>query len=226
MTLALPGAAGTVEGPHLVIPTFDGLHVAGSTVDNPFYFNTNGKLAAVAGPVGVAGTANTAGTEASLLPTGGVVTIPAGFWSVGRTLRIRATGLISCVITTPGTARFKVKLGPTANITVFDSLAVLLDPVAHTAKGWDLEIELTCRSIGSGTSATLWGTGKFTSEVVDGVGTMPLGALVAMLPWNSTPAAGTGFDSTAASLLDLTFTQTVATGSCTLETYYAQVVAG
>jgi hypothetical protein len=210
------------QGPVAHVPTADGLNVLGGDASNPFYFAQVGP--ALVQPAQVAGAAITAASETSLLPAAQVKTLPANFFAVGRTLRIRASGLISTVITTPGTLRFKVKLG---SVAVFDSLAILPDAAAaHSAKGWDLEILLTCRAVGSGTSANLWGSGKFTSEVVAGSGTMPLGALVAMLPWNSTPAAGSGFDSTATQALDLTFTQTVATGSITLEQYFVELVGG
>lgn len=165
-----------------------------------------------------AGGAVTAAAETSLLPDdGSKYTFPANAFSVpGKGIKITATGIISSVITTPGTARFKVKFGSTV---VFDGLAALLDSVAaHTNVGWKLEIELHQRAVGS--VATLIGVGTFTCEDILGVpATAPKGVLVAMLPWNSAPAAGSTFDSTVAQLCDLTFTQTVATGSITLQTY-------
>lgn len=193
------------------------------TSANPFRF-------AYASPAliaaSVAGGAITAASETSLLPAAAKLTVGPNFFKVGTKLRICASGLISSVITTPGTARFKVKLGPTANIAVFDGLAVLLDTAAaHTSKGWRLQIDLTCQAVGSSTSANFWGDGEFKSENILGQATMPQGSLTAMLPWNATPATGTGFDSTVANVLDLTFTQTVATGSITLEQYSVEQVA-
>src|SRR6185369_12662384 len=95
----------------------------------------------------------------------------------------------------------------------------LLDSVAaHTNVGWALEILLTARAIGS--SANLMGQGTWTSEDILGVpATAPKGVLTAILPWNSAPAVGSNFDSTAAQQLDMYFTQTVATGSMTLHQY-------
>jgi hypothetical protein len=63
------------------------------------------------------------------------------------------------------------------------------------------------------------GVGKFISEVVKGSGVMPLGSLVAMLPWNAAPAVGANFSSIVSQTVDLFFTQTVATGSLTLHQY-------
>lgn len=165
----------------------------------------------------VDGTAVTAAAETTLLPAAAKFTLPANYFSaIGKQLFIRASGRISSVITTPGVAQFKVKFGSTA---VFDGLAILLDSVAaHTNVGWYLEIYMTCRAIG--TSANLIGQGKWTCEDILGVpATAPKGVLTAILPWNSAPAVGTNFDSTTTQQVDLTFTQTVATGSITLHEY-------
>jgi len=163
----------------------------------------------------------TTGIGTSCIPTGAKITFPNNYFQIGKALRIRAHGRISSVITTPGTARFDVRFGSSV---VFDGLAVLLDTVAaHTSVAWDLEILLTCRAIGSGTAANMFGVGKWTSEDILGVpATAPKGVLTAMLPWNTAPAVGAGFDSTAANTLDLFFTQTVSTGSMTLHGYIVE----
>lgn len=164
----------------------------------------------------VDGTAVTAASATTLLPPAAKYTLPANFFEIGRKLQVRAAGRISSVITTPGTARFDVRFGATV---VFDGLAILLDSVAaHTNVGWYLNIELTCRAIG--TSANLMGVGTWTCEDILGVpASAPKGVLSALLPWNSAPAVGSNFDSTATQVVDLFFTQTVATGSCTLHQF-------
>lgn len=166
----------------------------------------------------VDGTALTAAAAASCIPAVAKITLPNNFWYIGRQLLIKASGRISSVITTPGTARFDVRIG---GVVAFDSLAILLDTVAaHTNVGWMLEILLTCRTIGITAGTTLAGQGLWTCEDILGVpATAPKGVLAAMLPWNSAPAPGTGFDNTLANSLDLFFTQTVATGSLTLHQY-------
>lgn len=165
----------------------------------------------------------TAAAAASCIPTGDVITLPPGFWTLGKMMRIKASGRISSVITTPGTARFDVRLG---GIVVFDSLAILLDTVAaHANVGWMLEILLTCRARGNGTTANLIGQGTFTCEDILGVPAVaPKGVLTAMLPWNSPPAVGAGFNSTLQQTLDLQFTQTAATGSLTTHQYVAEAM--
>lgn len=155
---------------------------------------------------------------ATCLPAACRPTIPNNTFYIGCSLRIQATGRISSVITTPGTARFDIRLG--GNI-VFDSQAILLDTVAaHTNVGWILDIIMTCRAIGNGTAANFFGQGRWQCEDILGTpATAPKGTLAAMLPWNTAPAVGGGFDSTAANQLDMFFTQTVATGSMTVHQF-------
>lgn len=165
----------------------------------------------------VDGTPNTAGTAASMLPAAAKFTLPENFFNViGKQLLIKASGRISSVITTPGTARYDVRFGATV---VFDGLAILLDTVAaHATVGWYLEILLTCRAIG--TSGNLWGQGLWTCEDILGVpATAPKGVLSAILPWNSTPAVGANFDTTASQQVDMFFANTVGTGSHTAHAY-------
>lgn len=160
----------------------------------------------------------TTAAAASCLPPAAIYTMPAGFLQVRSALRIKASGRISSLITTPGTARFDVRMGGTV---VFDSQAILLDTVAaHVNVGWVLDLLLTCRTVGNGTVATLFGQGTWTCEDILGVpATAPKGVLSAILPWNAAPAAGPGFNSMISNTVDLFFTQTVATGSMTLHQY-------
>src|SRR4051812_47696458 len=163
----------------------------------------------VASVAQVDGTAITAAAATTLLPPAAKQTFPASFFNtIGQQVRITASGRISSVITTPGTARFDFRLGGTA---VFDGLAILLDSVAaHTNVGWWLDILLTLRVVGS--TAQFFGQGFWTCEDILGVpATAPKGVLSAMLPWNSAPALGTAFDATTSLQADLFFTQTVAT---------------
>jgi hypothetical protein len=169
------------------------------------------------------GTALTAAATASLLQgstaTRALYTFPANFFEVNRAIAIRATGRISCVVTTPGTARFQLQFGGSVN--VFDSLAINLNIVAKTNVPWSLELELFCQASGNGTTATLFpGMCAFTSEAVVGSAVPTAGGNgTVLLPYNTAPAVGTGFDSTSSQKTDLLFTQTVATGSIQLHTY-------
>lgn len=164
------------------------------------------------------GPALVAAAAASCIPVVQKITLPNNYWEPGLMWRVRASGRISSVITTPGTARFDLRIGA---VVAWDGLAVLLDTVAaHTNVGWQLEVLLHCRSIGNGTGTTLFGQGTWTCEDILGVpATAPKGVLSAILPWNSPPAVGTGFDNTAANTVDMFFTQTVATGSMTVHQF-------
>lgn len=158
----------------------------------------------------------TAAVAATCLPSAAKYTFPAAYFLIGRTIRIRAQGRISCVVTTPGTARFDVRLG---GIVVFDTGALNLNTTAKTNVPWWLDIDMTCRSIGSGTSATLFGFAKFTSEAVVGAAANTAGGNGTLNAPVSAPAVGGGFDSTSSQQLDMFFTQTVATGSMTLHNF-------
>ena len=156
----------------------------------------------------------TGAAAASLLPTYAPTTVPAGYFQIGRVWRLTMSGRISCVVTTPGTARYDLRLGA---VTVFDSLAMPLNIVAKTNVSWNLQAILVCRSAGTGTTATLFGQGWWLSEAsiltaLPATGPGPGGQAI---PYNTAPVAGTGFDSTVANALDIRFTQTVATGSMT-----------
>jgi hypothetical protein len=165
------------------------------------------------------GTALTAAARASLTQganaTGFRYTMPGNRLRIGDVLRLDASGRISSLITTPGTARFDLSMGGTA---IMDSLAILLDSVAaHTNVLWVLEMQGTV--VADGTTANMQWWGKWTCEDILGVpATAPKGVLTAMLPWNTPPTVSANFDSTVSQLIDLQFTQTVATGSCQLHT--------
>ena len=157
----------------------------------------------------------TAAAAASCLPTYGPTTLPAGYWQIGRIWRLTMRGRISCVIATPGTARFDVRLG---GVVAFDTLAMPLNIVAKTNVPWELCVDMTCRAVGSGTSANLIGQGHWLSEAsiltaLPATGPGPGGQMV---PYNTAPVVGTGFNSQSALTLDIFFTQTVATGSMTV----------
>lgn len=165
----------------------------------------------------------TALAAASAVPTYIPTTLPAGYWSIGRAWRLRAAGRISCAVTTPGTARFDVRLG---GIVVFDTLAIPLNIVAQTNTPWWLDVLLTCRAVGSGTAANLLSQGMWMSAAninvaAPATGPGPGGVLV---PFNTAPVVGAGFNSQSALTLDFFFTQTVGTGSMTLHTFQLEQV--
>ena len=106
-------------------------------------------------------------------------------------------------MTTPGTLTLDVRMGPTSNIVVFNGGAMALNIVAKTNVTWWLEVLLTCRTVGSGTAATLMGTAKWTSESVIGSPLPSVGGSGVLLLPSSAPAPGTGFDNTVSMVVDL-----------------------
>ena len=164
----------------------------------------------------------TAAAAASCIPTPSRIILPNNFFSVGDVLRIKMAGRISCAVTTPGTARFDVRLGPSGTIIAFDTGALNLNIVAKTTVPWWLEILLTVRAVGSGTASNLMGCGQFISEAVVGAPLPSAGGNGVLTVPVGTPVVGTGFDNTAANALDVFFTQTVATGSLTVHQYLVE----
>lgn len=158
----------------------------------------------------------TAAATATCIPASALLTIPAGWWQIGRMLKITALGRISCAVTTPGTARFLVRQSA---ISVFDSGALNLNVVAKVTVPFMFEVLVTCRSIGSGTSAQLFAIGFFQSEAVVGAPLPAAGGNGSLMVPVAAPGLGNGFDTTIANILDLHFTQTVATGSLTVHQY-------
>jgi hypothetical protein len=167
----------------------------------------------------VDGTANTTGTAASCIPPVNVITLPSYYFTVGRTFRITAMGRISCAVTTPGTAKFQIRSGPTAAISIFDTGALNLNIVAKTNVPWLLQAIITCRAAGSGTSTNFMGVATLQSEAIVGAPLTTVGGNGSLLAPVGTPVVGTGCDNTAANQMDLWFTQTVGTGSLTCHMY-------
>jgi hypothetical protein len=162
-------------------------------------------------------------TQASIIPAQAKFTLPANFIDTpGKTFRIFATGRMSNVVTTPGTVLFDVRFG--ANV-VFNNGAgtIALNTTAKTNVTWSLDLNMTVRTVGASTTATLLGVGQFCSESV--VGSAAGVANTAYLP-ASAPAVGAGFDSTVANVVDLQakFSVATATTALTLHTYMLEAL--
>lgn len=165
-----------------------------------------------------AGAALTAAATTSMLPTAAKFTLPANTLKIGDIITLRAWGIISNVITTPGSATWALLFGAT---TVASTGVLPLNTVAKTNVPWKLEIDLTVRAVGGGTSANVWAQGTMASEAMVGAalpGTNNAGSQLLNVPTGSL-AVSSGFDSTSAQVIDFQFTQTVATGSMTLQGY-------
>lgn len=140
-------------------------------------------------------------TPTTILHPTALVGLPLNYFRVESILRITAWGRITTVVTTPGTLQLDVRLGA---INVFSSGLMTLNVVAKVNVGWKLQVEMTCRTIGSGTAAAFFGQGLWTSEAVIGNPVPTAGGSAShVLPYNAAPAVGAGFDSTAAQTLNL-----------------------
>lgn len=160
-------------------------------------------------------------TATSLVPAATKFTLPSAFFQAidGKTLRFRASGRISTVVTTPGTLTLDIRFG---SVVVFNGGAMTLNVVAQTNVNWILEADLVIRAVGASTNANVLGQGKWLSHAVIGSPAPTVGGCgTHLLPYNAAPAAGTGFDSTAAQTVDLFATWSVsnAANSITLHQF-------
>lgn len=168
------------------------------------------------------GTALTAAARASLLQGAGgkqgLYTLRNNTLKVQDILHLRAYGRISCVVTTPGTARFDLSAG-VAGTAFFDTLAMPLNVVAKTNVMWILDVTGTVRAVGN--AANIFWSGTWLSEAsiltaLPATGPGPGGQTV---PYNTAPVVGTSFDHSLDNIVDFNWTQTAATGSITLHGY-------
>lgn len=145
-------------------------------------------------------------TAVSALPTQARKTIFNDDWAIGKQFRIQASGAMSNVVTAQPTFTFEFRLGPTSNIVAFTTGALLTSTTAHTNVPWWMEIMLTCRSVGSGTSGTLMGQARIDCRaLLDAGATADITTLghPSLLAPESAPAVGTGFDTNVANIADL-----------------------
>lgn len=160
----------------------------------------------IASSIGTPGAALASSTtQTSLLHKTMIFSMPARYLrqfssGVGAQFHWHLEGIISTLVTSPGTLTFVAKVG---SIAVFTSQAIPLNVLAKTNTPWyvDLDLELTAL----GTSATLAGSGKFCSEAYIGTviaATGPAPGVIQM------PAAGytvgSAFDEAVAADWDFT----------------------
>lgn len=169
------------------------------------------------------GTALTAAARASLTQgaaaTQSRFTLPANALKyLGDQLLVEASGIISCVVATPGTARFDLAV---ATVAVIDTQAMPLNIIARTNVPWYLRMLGTVTT--TGTAGVLTWSGSWLSEAMintalQATGPGPGGT---MLPYSGTATgasnASVAINFTVSNALDLYFTQTQSTGSVTLQ---------
>ena len=149
--------------------------------------------------------------QTSLLPAAfKTAAVPLGYFDTPqKRICFEFSGRISTVVTTPGTLDLSIKIG---SVLAFISLGMALNIVAKTNVHWDISGELVGRGYGGGATTTLFPKGVvFRSEAVIGA---PLptagGSGLLLLPFNTAPAVGTGFDNGVAQLIDILGTWSIA----------------
>lgn len=153
-------------------------------------------------------------TETSLLPAAQLTAIiGAGFFDAkGKRIIFSFSGQISNRVTGPDTFKFQIYLDA---IAVFNSGLIPLNVVAKTNVHWSLTGELVCQAYGGGTNTTLFPKNcRFMSESVIGSPAATAGgAGELLLPFNTAPVAGNGFDNGPSHVLDLRGTHSVSNAS-------------
>ena len=160
---------------------------------------------AIATMQGAGPTLTASTTPTSLLLGQAKATLKPGFFDrPGKGVLVKLAGQLGNIATTPGTLALDVRMGPTSNIVVFNGGAMQLSSTAHTTLPFVAEILLTCRAVGNGTIANLMGQGVMTAQALSltAVADSATTPATLLLP-NTTPAVGTGFDSTVAMVVDL-----------------------
>lgn len=157
-------------------------------------------------------------TETSLIPASQLTAfVSAGYFSrKQKRICFFFSGQISNRITGPDTFRFQIYLD---SVAVLSSGLIPLNVVAKTNVHWELEGELVCQAFGGGTSTTLFPKGcRFHSESVIGSPAATAGgAGMLSLPFNTAPAAGTGFDNGPSHLFDLRGTHSVSNAANSIQ---------
>lgn len=154
-------------------------------------------------------------TETILFPN---ITIPANYLQDGRTIRIKAWGQISNVVTSQPTVTFRLRWGGVAGTVLCASAALTASATAFTNAIWELEIMLTVRSNGS--SGTVLAIGSVCAGDLATIAPNYLGSAGA-----ASPAAVT-VDLTADTALALTAQWSAANASNSIQgiNYYVEAM--
>jgi hypothetical protein len=164
-------------------------------------------------------------SQTSLLPASARdATLGAGRLKIGAAIAFEFAGRISTVVTTPGTLSLAFRLGST---DILASSGIPLNTTAQTNVHWTCKGELVVRAVGLTTVTTFFPKGvKFESRAVVGSSAAGSGGVGAeILPYNTTPAVGTGIDFSVSQLIDFLATWSVSnsSNSITLHTGHVDV---
>lgn len=142
-------------------------------------------------------------TAKSVINPTALITVPGGsdFWRPGKRLRISAQIALSNIVTTPGLFNWQVKIG---TVAAFDTGNMQLNATAHTTLPCWLDIIMTVRATGSGTSANLMGLANLNGIMLTRTAgqTDDVQGSQNILAPATAPVVGAGFDSTIANIID------------------------
>jgi hypothetical protein len=138
------------------------------------------------------------------------------FSNTGDMILLVATGIITTVVTTPGTLTLDFSLAGTA---ICSTGAMTLNTVAQTNTPWILELYMSAKTVGSGTAATLTYTGHWLSpaSILTPLGATGPGPGGQIVPYSGTATGASttsaGFDSTISNVIDINSTFSVSTAN-------------
>lgn len=154
----------------------------------------------------------------SILPASAIATLPAGALQIGSLLKLTLRGRISTVVTTPGTLTLDLRLGSVI-ISAFGAIALNVN--AQTNATFEAELIARVLSLGAGVAATARCTMRFASRAVIGSPAAGAGGVgVLMLP-ETAPAAGNGFDSSAAQAINVFAAWSIANAANSIQVHDA-----
>lgn len=122
-------------------------------------------------------------------------TLVADYMTPGRTLRCRMVGLISNIVTTPGTLILRARWGGITGTVLAVSAALAQNTAAQTNDQIELEFQIVCRSNGS--AGSMFTSGKVFQ------GNAPTAPAFALIPASGNVVVGS-LDTTIAQALSFT----------------------
>jgi hypothetical protein len=148
-------------------------------------------------------------------------TMPGNFIkNIGDQLLLEASGIISTVVTTPGTETIDFGLSGGA---LCSTGAMTLNIVAQTNTPWYLRMLMTAFTVGAGTAAQLRFTGFWISpaSILVPLGATGPGPGGQMVPYSGTATGastlGTTFDSTVSNQVDIYATSSISTAGSSIQ---------
>lgn len=159
-TFRLVGAGGSIYASSVALTTAGGLwHDSTQKTFSAFVDGVQQQLVGTLFTKTADTTVGGTTTETSLIGTGtGTATLPANFFVVGKTLRVRAGGHFSTDAVTPATLNIRLRLGGISG-TIILATGDKTPAGAVTQDFWEVDITLTCRTTGA--TGTVMANGNF-----------------------------------------------------------------